>query len=271
MAGRFEGKVVFITGASSGIGKAAAIEFAREGAKVVLSARRKERLQEVANAVTALGGEALSVCCDVTEDSSLDAAVAEAVHVFGRIDVVLANAGFGVEGLVESLSVDDFRRQFETNFFGVLNTIYAVLPELKKCRGRLGVIASVAGRMGTPGAGAYSASKFAVVGLTESLYYELKPEGVSVTCINPGFVESEIRSVNKHGELTEKPDPVPSFIVVPSDKAAREIVRALYRRTPEVMVTGHGKVLVFMVRHFPRTMRFIMAFLTRNGVPQSKE
>lgn len=267
MSRRFENRVIFITGASSGIGKAVALEFAREGARVVLAARRKERLQDVANAVAASGGTALSLCCDVTDESSMKAAVAETVNVFGGIDVVVANAGFGVEGLVERLSVDDFRRQFETNFFGVLNTIYAVLPELKKSAGRLGVIASVAGRMGTPGAGAYSASKFALVGLTESLYYELKPAGVSVTCINPGFVESEIRSVNKHGKLTDRPDPIPSFIVVPAEKAAREIVRGLYRRAPEIIVTGHGKVLVFITRHFPRTFRAVLAFLTRKGTP----
>ena len=118
MSGYFSNKVAFITGASSGIGAATAIACAREGADVVLVARRVDRLAEVAATITALGSRALVVQGDVTDRGALDAAVGKAVEAFGGIDVVVANAGFGVEGRVESLTVDDFRRQFETNFFG---------------------------------------------------------------------------------------------------------------------------------------------------------
>ena len=117
----FAGQVVFITGASSGIGAALAREFARRGADLALAARRTDRLAALAAEITKSGRRALVLACDVTLDSDLEAAVARTREAFGRIDVVVANAGFGVVGSVESLGVDDFRRQFETNVFGVLD------------------------------------------------------------------------------------------------------------------------------------------------------
>lgn len=265
MAGLFRGKVVFITGASSGIGAACALEFAREGAQLALAARRLERLEGICREVNALGGEALALACDVRERASIDAAVGEALRRFGRLDVVLANAGFGVGGPVTRLDTSDFRRQFDTNVFGVFDTVFAALPHLIEQKGRLGIVGSVSGRLGTPGTAPYSASKFAVVGFAESIYYDLAPLGVSVTCINPGFVASEIRSINNTGEFVGNPDPVPRFLVVPAEKAARQMVRALYRRQAELIVTGHGKAAVFMGRHFPRTVRFAIRLATKGG------
>lgn len=257
MAGPFEGKTAFITGASSGIGAATAKELARQGARVVLAARRADRLDALKREIEAAGGEALAVACDVRDRASLDAAVAEAVARFGGIDVALANAGFGVEGVLTSLGTEDYRRQFETNFFGVLNTVYAVLPSLETRRGRLGVVGSVMGRMGFASVSAYCASKFALTGLCESLYHELGALGVSLTLINPGVVASEIRSVNNQGVYTGKPDPASPLFVLPAGKAARQIAQGLYRRKPEIVLTKAGKLLVFMNRHFPRTTRFL--------------
>jgi len=255
MAGRFEGKTVFVTGASSGIGAATANEFAREGAQVALAARRPDRLDEVRQRIESGGGTALALECDVTDRASIDAAVAEAAERFGGLDVVLANAGFGVAGVFNQLDTADFRRQFETNVFGLIDTVYATLPHLEESRGRIGLVGSVSGRMGSPASGPYTASKFAVVGLAECMYYDLADFGVSVTCINPGFVASEIRSIDNEQVFTGKPDPVPQLIVMPAEKAARQIVRALYRRKPELVITRHGKLAVFLTRHFPRTLR----------------
>lgn len=271
MVGRFAGQVAFITGASSGIGAAVARVFVREGAKVVLAARRADRLETLRREVEALGSEALAVTCDVTDRASLDAAAKRAIEVFGRIDVVLANAGFGVSGVFTDLETEDFRRQFETNVFGVLDTIYATLPYLLESKGRLGIVGSVSGRVGTPASAPYTSSKFAVVGLAECLYYDLADRGVSVTCINPGFVASEIRSINNRGELTGKPDPVPQFIVMPAAKAARQIVRALYRRRPEVIITCHGKIMVFLARHFPGLTRIVLRLGSKGRVDQTRK
>ena len=258
MAGRFQGSSVFITGASSGIGEALARAFALEGARLALAARRLERLESVRQELIPAAAEVLAVPCDVTSRPSLDAAVAQTAEAFGGIDVAVANAGFGVTGFFQDLSTADFRRQFETNVFGLLDTVYAVLPHVRASKGRLALISSVSRRVGSPASSPYVASKFAVTGLAESIYYDLRADGVSVTCIEPGFVESKIRMTDNAGRFHEDwNDPVPPWLVVPRDRAARAIVSAIYKRKPEAVITGHGKLAVWSARHFPRTVRFI--------------
>ena len=247
-----KGDVVLITGASSGIGAALAREWAARGARVALAARRVEKLEELAREIAADGGEALTLPCDVTREGDPERAVAEVVARWGRLDVVVANAGFGVMGRLEKLTVEDYRRQFETNFFGLLATARAALPELARSRGRLALVGSVSGLIGTPATSAYCASKFAVRGLALSLRPELAPLGISVTHIAPGFVTSEIRFKDNRGDLHEGArDPVPAWLIVPAGKAAREIVRAVDRRAKERVVTFHGKVFVFLDRFLP--------------------
>ncbi len=266
MASRFFEQVVLITGASSGIGEATAYEFAKEGAKVALVARRKNRLEKVKENIINNNGIAEIFVADVTNYEELKKAVEDIINIWGKLDVVLANAGIGVPGHILQLKVDDFRRQFETNFFGVINTIKLTLPYLIKQKGRLGVVGSVAGRVCTPMSAPYCSSKFAVCALSECIYYDLKPMGVSVTLINPGFVKSEIRHKNKYGELTNRPDPVPSFLVMPTEKAGKQIVCALYHRKPELIITKHGKFSIFFGRHFPKTYRFLIGLFTKKSV-----
>ena len=131
-------------------------------------------LEKVAAELRAGGGSAIAVACDVTKDGDPEAAVARAVAEWGRLDTVLANAGFAVAGRLEALTLDDYRRQLETNVFGTIRTLKAALPELKKSRGRIGVVGSVNGFIGTPATSAYCASKFAVRGLCDSIRPELK-------------------------------------------------------------------------------------------------
>ncbi len=263
MPGLFAGKTVFITGASSGIGEAAARAFAAEGARVAMLARRLDRLEEVKKAIEAAGGGAMIFQCDVTDAEGLRDAAGAVAEAWGGIDVALANAGFGVAGQLERLSLDDYRRQFEVNFFGLINTIHAVLPHLKASKGRLGMVASIAGKFGTPSTSAYNSSKAAVISLGESIYHELDECGVSVTVISPGFVESEIRSVNNRGEYTGNPDPVPGWLVMPREKAARQIVSALYRRRPELIITRHAKLACLAQRLFPGLLRRAIRLGTR--------
>jgi short-subunit dehydrogenase len=166
--------------------------------------------------------------------------------------VVVANAGFGVVGPVERLTLDDYRRQFETNVFGVLRTVQATLPHLKTVRGQLVILGSVAGYVATPGSSPYSMSKFAVRALAEALGHELAPAGVAVTLVSPGFVDSEIRRVDNTGRFqSSSAEPVPGWLLVPTPTAARHIVRAVARRRRDVVITGHGKVVVFLQRHAP--------------------
>jgi NAD(P)-dependent dehydrogenase (short-subunit alcohol dehydrogenase family) len=199
------------------------------------------------------------VPCDVTRDGDVERAVAAARESFGRLDVAVANAGFGVVGPVARLTLDDYRRQFETNVFGVLRTIYAALPEVRRARGSLVVIGSVSGHIATPGSSPYAMSKFAVRALAEALGHELAADGVSVTLVSPGFVESDIRRVDNEGVLREtSPDPAPSFLRMSAARAARQIVRAVARRRREVVITGHGKVFVFLHRHAPWLTSFVI-------------
>lgn len=255
--------VVLITGASSGIGEALALEYARRGADLVLLARREERLRDLAARIEALGRQALFIRCDVTSDRDLHAAVEHALDRFGRLDVVIANAGFGVGGRLERLTTDDYRRVFDTNVFGVIRTIHATLDALKRSRGRLALLGSVAGYVAAPGMSAYAMSKFAVRALAHSLRSELRGQGISVTLVSPGFIDSEIRKVDRTGMYREEaPDPVPAWLRMPTPKAARQIVRAIEARRTEIIVTAHGKVMVFLVRHAPRTLEALVRVFT---------
>lgn len=266
--GSFENKVVLITGASSGIGAEMAREFARQGADVVLTARRKERLESLAKDIRSMGRKALPVQCDVTQDGDMERAVETTHAELGPLDVVVANAGFGVAGNVDSLTIDDFRRQNETNFYGVLRTIYATLPDLKQTKGRLAVVGSAAGYVSSPGSVPYSISKFAVRALCEGLVHELKHEGVSVTLISPGFVASEIRQVDNQGTYHEdKKDFAPSWIVMPTDKAARQMVRGIAKRKREQIITFHARVFIWL-RHW--TPWLLNILLGKAGKPRKK-
>lgn len=250
--GVFSGRSVLITGASSGIGAGLAREWARQGADVALAARRVERLEALARDCQAVGARAVAIPCDVTRDGDCEEAVARTRSALGRLDVVVANAGFGVMGAFEKLALEDYRRQFETNVFGVLRTAYASLAELTATRGRLVVIGSVSGHVASPGASAYAMSKFAVRALAEALRAEWRRRGVSVTLISPGFVESEIHQVDNRGvHHPDSPDLVPRWLRMPTDRAARLIVRAAAQRRREVVITGHGKAAVFLKRHVP--------------------
>jgi len=233
-----------------------AVEFAKEGACVGLAARRVDRLAEVKARIESAGGKALAVECDVTDRASLDAAVAQVVAAFGGLDVAVANAGFGIIGPFDRLDTEAFRRQYNTNVFGVIDTIYAVLPHLIASKGRLGIMASVLGHVGLGSSAPYCSSKFALVGLAESILYELAPKGVSVTSIAPGLVETEIWSVDKYGKFNprRKVDIFPS-LRVPVPKAARAILLALHARRFEAVITGHGKLIKVLHRLFPRTFR----------------
>ena len=198
--------------------------------------------------------------CDVTRDGDLERAVAEAVHAFGKLDVVFANAGFGVVAPLKKLAVEDYRRQFETNVFGVLRTIYAALPELEKSRGNLAIIGSVSGWVSAPRSSPYSMSKFALRGLANAITTELRPAGIKVTLISPGFVASDIRRTDNFGELhPNAKDPIPPWMMVSTPKAVREMLRAVARGKRERIVTGHGKVIVAIERLAPWFTRALAA------------
>lgn len=252
MAKRLDGTVAFITGASSGIGAAMARDFARRGADVVLTARRRERLEALAMEIRARGRRALVVRCDVTADGDLEAAAAEAVDAFGRIDWVVANAGFGVAGWFHRRELADYRRQFETNVYGVIRTAFATREALEASGGCFAVMGSVMSHVSLPGTSPYAMSKHAVRALAASLRNEWRSRGVAVTLLAPGFVDSEIRQVGNDGQRNpDAGDSVPRWLRMRTDTAARKMVTAVVRRKREAVITFHGKVGVFLARYAP--------------------
>jgi short-subunit dehydrogenase len=252
-------KTVLITGASSGIGEALARVCAAQGASLLLVARRADRIDRLAQEIRAGGGSAVAVSGDVTSDGDLERAAGVARREFSKIDVVVANAGFGVNGLVEELALDDFRRQFETNIFGVLRTFYATVEDLKRTRGSFVIVGSVSGHVATPTTAPYAMSKFAVRALADSLRAEMKRYGVAVTLISPGFVSSDIRVTDNRGRVhSGAKDPVPAWLQMPSEKAARKIVRAILWRRRERVLTGHGHVAVWLQRLCPGFVNWVL-------------
>ena len=266
---QMNGKVALITGASSGIGAALAREYGRLGADVVVSARRMDRLESLVEELEASGCKALAVACDVTREGDLERAVETAMERFGRIDHVQANAGFGVAGWFHKLGVEDYQRQFDTNVFGVIRTAGAVREALIQSHGCLALMGSVNSFVALPGTSPYSMSKHAVMALAGSLRHEFGVHGVSVTLVAPGFIDSEIRQVDNQGRHTgNTEDPIPEWLRMDAGTAARRIVRGVSRRRRVVVITGHGRLAVFLQRHFPGFSEFIIG---RIGVRGRKE
>jgi short-subunit dehydrogenase len=263
----FQGKTVLITGASSGIGEELAWQLGQAGAQLTLTARRTDRLEALAQRIAAAAKPLPLVArCDVTRDGDVEGAVGESTRRWGKLDVVIANAGFGIVGALRDLSLDDYRRQFETNVFGVLRTIYAALPEIEKTGGNVVIVGSVAGWTSAPNGSPYAMSKFALRALADAITPELSLKRVTVTLISPGFVASDIRRVDNQGTLQAgAPDPIPQWLVVPTEKAARQILRAVALGKRETIITGHGKILVVIERFLPWLSRAIKRQIAARG------
>jgi len=242
---RFEGQVALITGASSGIGEALAREFAQQGAHTVLVARRVERIEALARELTAGGLRSLAVAGDVTRDGDLERAVELARREFGRLDVAVANAGILVRGRILQLTLEDYRRQLETNTFGVLRTVMAAIPAIRETQGRIVLIGSLIGMVSIPGGTPYCMSKFALNGLADGLGHEMAPYGVSVTNVMSGFVATEI-----YTNVPLRRPPHKMITLTPAE-AARAIANAAYRRKRCLMLPWPTKMAIILQRHFP--------------------
>jgi len=250
---------VLITGASSGIGAGLAREFVSRGRRVALVARRLEQLESLAAELNAGGGKATAHRGDVTVDGDIARVVAELAAQCIVPNIVIANAGFGIVGKAQNLTLDDYRRQLETNVFGVLRTLHESVGALRQTAGRFVIVGSVAGYVPTPGGSPYAMSKFAVRALAESLHGDLRAIGASCTLITPGFVDSDIRRVdNRGGFHPHAKDPIPEWLRMKTDKAARIMVSGILAGKREVIVTFHGRVLVFFARHLPRFTRWLL-------------
>ena len=254
------GHVAWVTGGGSGIGRALALGLADRGADVAITGRRKDRLQDVVREIEQRGRRALAIACDVTEDAAMRDAADTIVKTLGKLDVAIANAGYAVAGPIETLSVEEWRRQLDVNVVGVAITARHALPYLRETRGRLGMVGSVAAFVPIARNGAYCASKYAVRAIGQVLNIELAGSGVSCTALHPGFVESEIAQVDNLGvHHAERDDHRPKRLMWSADDAAATMLDALWRRKKEHVFTAHGKVGAFLGQHVPGLVGFAQA------------
>lgn len=227
MSNNISSKVVVITGASSGLGEATARHLASQGAKVVLGARRVDRLQSLVADIEAAGGQALAIATDVTSAEQVAALIDGAVQRFGRVDVLVNNAGLMAIAPMDEVKVDEWSRMFDINVMGVLHGIAAALPLFRKQGGGHFInVASVAGiKVFSPGGTVYSATKFAVRAISEGLRHEVGGS-IRTTVISPGAVDSELKHGSSHQESTQV---VGEFykMAIPSDSVARAIAYAI--------------------------------------------
>ncbi|WP_171025759.1 SDR family oxidoreductase [Hymenobacter jeollabukensis] len=245
-------KVVLITGGTSGIGQACAVAFGRAGARVAITGRDAARLEQTLAQLTAQGIKALAIRADVGEEADCQRAVAETVQAFGRLDVLINNAGISMRAVFADASLDVIRRLMQTNFFGTVYTTKYALPHLLSSRGSVAGISSIAGYRGLPGRTGYSASKFAMNGFLESLRTELAPQGVHVLTACPGFTASNIRNTALAADGSQQGEsPRDEASMMSSEEVAQHILRAVQQRSPTLVLTGKGKLTVFLNKWLP--------------------
>lgn len=223
-----QGKVVVITGASSGLGEAAARALAQQGAAVVLGARRVERITALADAITADGGRALAIATDVTDREQLQRLVDAAVERYGRIDVIINNAGLMPQSLLEHRKIDEWDRMIDVNIKGVLYGIAAALPYMQEQKsGHIINVSSVAGHKVRPGSSVYAATKHAIRALSEGLRQEVKPYNIRTTIISPGAVATELPNTITDPTIAKNTRALYDDIAIPADSFARTVVFAM--------------------------------------------
>lgn len=240
---------VLITGASSGIGAALAEEYAKRGYSLILLARRLNRLREVEKKCRSLNStiEVVVEVADVTSEDFVKKV--EQLVSQKNLTVAIANAGFGSAGSFEKLSLDDYRRVFDTNIFGVIKTLQATYHALKQSQGRSVIIGSLNSYTSLPLGAPYNMSKFAVRALAESLYCEFEDLGISL--VNPGPVKTEILSINNSGQQVVTEGAVKVKGAISADKAARRIASGVARGKREIFLSWDTHFIAFFFRHFP--------------------
>jgi len=240
----YAGKVIVLTGASSGIGHALALAIAPQRPRLVLAARDPARLEEVAKECRAGGAEALVVPADVSSEAACGALVARTIESFGALDVLVNNAGIGMMARFDEVSdLSVYESLMRVNYLGCVYLTHHALPHLKKSRGQIVVVASMAGLTGVPTRTGYAASKHAVFGFFDSLRIELDGSGVSVTLIAPDFVRSEIhrRAFGADGKPTGK-SPLQESRIMSAEECAGLIVGAMEKRQRLLITSWRGRL-----------------------------
>ncbi len=253
-------RVVAITGASAGIGRATALRLARDGAALAICARRTDRLDAVAAEIAAAGGTALPVVADVAREADMDRFVAQTVQRFGRLDVMMCNAGFGIAGAIDDISPDQMQKLMDINYTGTFLAARAALRVFRRQGyGHLIIVSSIVGKRGVPYMGAYAATKFAQVGLAECLRAEVAGSLIRVSVVYPVSTDTEFFDVMSHEtgtEVTRAFGPRQ-----PAETVADAIARAIAHPVPEVYPYFKSRFLVILNAVAPRlTDRIVKRF-----------
>lgn len=248
----FLGKVVLITGASSGIGKACAFEFARRGAKVVLGARNTEELAAIVDLISKDGGVAVACHLDVANQESCQNFVEFALSSYGSIDILINNAGISMRAIFEDLDLNVIRKLMDVNFWGTVYCTKYALPHLLQSKGSIVGVSSIAGFMGLPGRTGYSSSKFAMNGFLETLRVETLKQGLHVMVVAPGFTASNVRlnALNQDGQKQGE-TPREEAKMMSSEEVALRIANGIERKKRTLVMTLVGKVTVFLSKIAP--------------------
>lgn len=257
---RFEGKVAIVTGASSGIGRATAIALAQEGARTVLVARSKPRLQALERQIRDDGGDALAVATDVTSDEAVGNMLREAMAHYGRVDILFSNAGKASVGPVDGKPyLDDAREMFEVDYLGTARVVRTVLPVMRsQGSGSILTMSSVVGFKAFERFAGYSSVMHAIAGFTDALRQELRGSGISVSIIHPALTQTPLLSGVATGEM---PPPFRSLSPIPVERVARAALDGLYKRRPRIVVPSQPRLLLWMQAISPRLGDFLVRML----------
>ena len=248
-------KVVIITGGSSGIGKALVEAFGKQGSRILITGRNKNELDGAVEELSQKGINVVGCQADVSVEEDNRRMASEAVRVFGRIDILINNAGITMRSLFEEVDLDVVKKVMDINFYGVLYATKCCLPEIIKNKGSVIGISSVAGYRGLPGRTGYSASKFALNGFLEVLRTEMLKKDVHVLTACPGFTTSNIRkrSLTKDGSL-QGDSPRDENKMMSAEDCAQHIYKATVKRKNIIVLTAEGKFTVLLNKWFPGLM-----------------
>ncbi|MCZ6898674.1 MAG: SDR family oxidoreductase [Bacteroidetes bacterium] len=245
-------KVVIITGGSSGIGQACAEVFGQAGAKIVITGRKKENLEETSRELKAAGIDNLALVADSSIEADNKMMVERTLEKYDKIDVLIANAGISMRALFEELDLEVFKKIMDINLYGTLYATKYCLPHIFKTKGSIIGISSITGHLGIPSRTAYSASKHAMNGLLEALRTEVMTRGVHVLVVAPGFTQSNIRkvSLNADGQVHGE-SPMDENKMMTSEAVAKAILKATKGRKRDLVLTVEGKLAVFLNKWIP--------------------
>lgn len=247
-----KGKVVIITGASSGIGKSCAFEFSKLGANLMLVARSKIKLREISEEINNNQGNSTFFNADVSIEKECNEMVQKTISVFGQIDILINNAGISMRSNFNELKLSVFEKVMNVNFWGAVYCTKYALPYVLKNKGSIVGVSSIAGHKGLPGRTAYSASKFALQGFLESLRIENFKKNLHVLIICPGFTNSNIRKKALQGDGFEQGEsPRSEKKMMSSEEVALHLIRAIKNKKNNIVLTKNGKLTIFLNKFFP--------------------